>query len=102
MQSAIACAQFTDGRFGEAFDMAEAAMGERPNIMLPICIAVTSAAHAGRLDKAQGLLNQLRQLAPGISISYLGEVFSYLRADDLEQWIEGFRMAGLPEYPSIP
>jgi len=69
---------------------------------------LTSAFHsafttsASRADHSsiwhcQSKSNQLLQLAPEISVPYLGEVFSYLRADDLEQWIEGFRMAGLPK-----
>jgi tetratricopeptide (TPR) repeat protein len=97
MQSAIAIAHFVANRYAEALSMAETAMGERPNVVLPICVAAASAALAGRTDDAEGMVNRLRQVAPELSVSNLKDVFSYLRAEDYERWVEGLRKAGLPE-----
>jgi len=97
MQSAIACAHFVARRYAEALSMAETAMRERSNVVLPICVAAASAALAGRGGEAEGLVNRLRQVAPELSASSLKDVFSYLRAEDFERWVEGLRKAGLPE-----
>jgi TolB-like protein/class 3 adenylate cyclase/tetratricopeptide (TPR) repeat protein len=97
MQSAIAIAHFVASRYAEALSMAETAMCERPNVVLPICVAAASAALAGRVDEAERLVDRLLQVAPELSASNLKDVFSYLRAEDLERWMAGLRKAGLPE-----
>jgi adenylate cyclase len=97
MQSAIACAHFVASRYTEALLMAETAMRERPNVVLPICIATASAQLAGKVVEAEILLNRLLQVAPDLSGSGLRDLFSYLRAEDFERCAEGLRKAGLPE-----
>jgi len=97
MQSAIACAHFVASRYTEALLMAETAMRERPNVVLPICIATASAQLAGKVVEAEILLNRLLQVAPDLSGSDLRDLFSYLRAEDFERCAEGLRKAGLPE-----
>jgi len=97
MQSAIACAHFVASRYEEALTMAETAMRERPNVVLPICVATASAALAGRIDEAERLVDRLIQVAPELSVSKLKDVFSYLWAEDFERLMAGLRKAGLPE-----
>jgi tetratricopeptide (TPR) repeat protein len=97
MQSAIACAHFVASRYTEALLMAETAMRERPNVVLPICIATASAQLAGKVVEAEILLNRLLQVAPDLEGSDLRDLFSYLRAEDFERCAEGLRKAGLPE-----
>jgi hypothetical protein len=77
--------------------IAEEAISERPNFILPICIAAASAALTDKADVAQTMLTQLDKLEPGFSASNLKNVFSYLRAEDFEKWTIGLRKAGLPE-----
>ena len=77
--------------------MAETAIRERPNVVLPICIATASAQLAGKVVEAEILLNRLLQVAPDLSGSDLRDLFSYLRAEDFERCAEGLRKAGLPE-----
>jgi TolB-like protein/class 3 adenylate cyclase/Tfp pilus assembly protein PilF len=96
MQSAIACAQFVASHYTEALSMAETAMREQPNVILPVCIAVASAVFAKRVDKTERLLSCLFQLAPEISTSSLKDMFSYLRPNDFERLVKGMREAGLP------
>jgi TolB-like protein/class 3 adenylate cyclase/tetratricopeptide (TPR) repeat protein len=97
MQSAIAIAHFIASRYAEALSMAETAMRERPNVVLPICVAAASAALTGRVSEAERLVDRLLQVAPDFSISNLKDVFSYLRAEDFERLMAGLRKAGLPE-----
>jgi hypothetical protein len=40
---------------------------------------------------------RLRRIDPGLRISNLNDVISYLRAEDFAKWAEGLRKAGLPE-----
>jgi Flp pilus assembly protein TadD len=97
MQGAIACAHFVAGRYAEAFSSAETAMREHPNFLLATCIAATSAAPAGRFEEARKAMVRLRRIDPGLRISNLNDVISYLRAEDFAKWAEGLRKAGLPE-----
>jgi TolB-like protein len=97
MQGAIACAHIVAGRYAEAFSAAETAMLEHPNFLLATCIAATSAALAGRIEEARKAMVRLRQIDPGLRISNLKDVISYLRAEDFAKWAEGLRKAGLPE-----
>jgi len=97
MQGAIACAHFVAGRYAEAFSSAETAMREHPNFLLATCIAATSAALAGRFEEARKAMVRLRRIDPGLRISNLNDVISYLRAEDFAKWAEGLRKAGLPE-----
>ena len=97
MQNAIACAHFVAGRYDEALSWAKTAMRERPNFVLPNCIAATSAALAGRLDEARKAIAHLRQIAPELTISNFMNVMSYLREEDFDRCLDGLRKAGLPE-----
>jgi hypothetical protein len=98
MQTAIACAHVVAGRYAEALSSAKAELREWPdNYLLPICIAATSAALAGRLEEARKFMVRLRQIDPGLRISNLKNVISYLRAEDIAKWADGLRKAGLPE-----
>ena len=97
MQSATAFAHFIARRYLDALSIAKKAMSERPNLILPICIATASAALAGETDEAQKLLAELGKLEPELSVSNLANVFSYLRTEDFERWVDGLRKAGLPD-----
>jgi TolB-like protein/class 3 adenylate cyclase/Tfp pilus assembly protein PilF len=97
MQSATAFAHFIAGRYLDALSIAKKAMSERPNLILPICIATASAALAGKTDEAQRLLASLDKLEPELSVSNLTNVFSFLRTEDFERWVDGLRKAGLPD-----
>ncbi len=98
MQTAIACAHVVAGRYAEALSSAKAELREWPdNYLLPICIAAISAALTGRLEEARKFMVRLRQIDPGLRISNLKDVISYLRAEDIAKWADGLRKAGLPE-----
>jgi hypothetical protein len=61
-------------------------------------IAAASHALAGRLAEAQRLVERLRQLDPLLRISNLGDIMPpFRRPEDRAKYVEGLRMAGLPE-----
>jgi hypothetical protein len=56
-----------------------------------------NAALAGRPDVAQKATARLRQLQSQLRVSDLMEIFPLRRREDRAKWIEGLRMAGIPE-----
>ena len=96
-QTAMACAQFFNGRYAEAWSWAETAMRDRPDYAFPHCIAAASGALAGRMTKAKKTMARLRELMPNLRISNLSELFPLRRPQDVSNFADGLRKAGLPE-----
>jgi TolB-like protein/Tfp pilus assembly protein PilF len=96
MQTAMAWAHFTAGRYDEASSWADRAMVEQSNCAPTLRIAAASNALAGRLEKAQKAMARLREYDPTLRVSDL-KGLSLRRADVLAKFVEGLRMAGLPE-----
>ena len=94
---AIACAHFIAGRYAEALSWAGTSLRERPNSVISACMLAASSALAGRLAEAQKAMARLRQLDPALRISNLQDRFPIQRSEDLARWVEGLRIAGLPE-----
>jgi TolB-like protein/Tfp pilus assembly protein PilF len=96
-QTAMACAQFFNGRYAEAWSWAETAMRDRPDYAFPHCIAAASGALAGRMTEAKKAMARLRELMPNVRISNLSELFPLRRPQDVSNFADGLRKAGLPE-----
>ena len=97
MQTTIAMAHFFAGRYAEALSGAQAALREKPDVFLGICIAAASQALAGRFTEAEKAGTHLRQLMPKLRISNLRDQFPIRRPEDFARWAEGLKKAGLPE-----
>src|SRR5262245_10317027 len=97
MQVVTAGAHLIAGRFEEALSWAEAAARAHPNYVLCEGIAAASAAHAGRLEKAQKAVERMRRSQTQPRIQYLLEVFPVRRPEHRAIWIDGLRKAGLPD-----
>jgi TolB-like protein/class 3 adenylate cyclase len=97
MYSALAHAHFFAGRYTEALSWAEMAVREKPDFLLPNCVAAASNALAGRLAGAQRAMGRVCQLDPALRISNLENLFPVRRPEDLAKLTEGLRLAGLPE-----
>lgn len=97
MQAGIATAHFVAGRYAEALSWAELSIRGQPDYFLSIFVAAAGAALAGEDTAARKAMARLRQIAPELRISNLGDRLPLRRAEDLESWIKGLRMAGLPE-----
>lgn len=96
-QTASACAHFFNGRFAEAWSWAETAMRDRPDYAFPNCIGAASGALAGRMTEARNAMARLRKLMPDLRISNLKDFFPLRRPEDLANFVDGLRKAGLPE-----
>jgi len=96
-QTALACAQFFNGRYADAWSWAETAMRDRPDYAFPHCIGAASGALAGRMTEAKKTMARLRELMPNLRISNLSELFPLRRPQDVSNFADGLRKAGLPE-----
>jgi TolB-like protein len=95
--AAKAWAELFAGHFNEAYSSAEAAIWQKPNFLLYTCIAAASAALAGRHPEAQRVVAQLKQTNPGLRISSVKDLIPLRRAEDTARWVEGLKLAGIPE-----
>jgi tetratricopeptide (TPR) repeat protein len=97
MYGALAHAHFLVGRFTDALSWAEMAVREKPDFLLPGCMAAASSALAGRLADARKAMGRVRQLDPSLRASNLQFLFPLRRPQDFARLAEALRLAGLPE-----
>jgi TolB-like protein len=97
MQAGMALAHFFAARFDAASAWAERAVGNLPSFLAAVCVVAASHALAGRMDKARHAMQRLRTLDPSLRVSNLKEWLPIHRPEDLAQFANGLRLAGLPE-----
>jgi TolB-like protein/tetratricopeptide (TPR) repeat protein len=98
MRAGTAYPHFFLGRYDEAVSWAAMALEDNPDFQPGLRIAAASNAMAGRPEQAHQAIARLRQLNPALCVSSLKDVRGpYRRAEDLSQYEEGLRQAGLPE-----
>jgi tetratricopeptide (TPR) repeat protein len=96
--SAMASAYFFLGRYEEAVAVAEQMLRHSPGQHPGLRIGAASAAFAGRNDVAHRLATDLRKLDPAFAVSRLKNYCGpYQKAEFLEKYAQGLRLAGLPE-----
>jgi len=97
-QFTTALAHLCAGRYDDAVIWGERALREQP--LYPAAMRITAASHAlaRRLAEAQKLVERLRQIDPLLRMSNLGDSMPpFRRPEDRARYIEGIRLAGLPE-----
>jgi tetratricopeptide (TPR) repeat protein len=100
MHDAMAAAQFAAGHYAEALEWSTAALREKPDFVLALCMAAASAALCGHLREAEETIARLRKLQPSWRIANVQEKFPELpmtRPEQFAKFAEGLRKAGLPE-----
>jgi TolB-like protein len=98
MRSGTAYAHFLLGHYDEAASWAAMALQDNSDYQPALRQAAASNAMAGRPEQAHKAMARLRQLNPALRISNLKDVLGpYQNAEDLAQYGEGLRQAGLPE-----
>jgi DNA-binding SARP family transcriptional activator/TolB-like protein len=58
---------------------------------------IASLGHLGRRDEATPYVDKLRLLEPNFTVEYFGKVYPFRRPDDRERYMQGLRLAGVPE-----
>jgi tetratricopeptide (TPR) repeat protein len=97
MRVGTAFAHMLAGRFDQASSWAERAFREEPNYHPAAIVKAASNALAGRIEDARHAMDQLRQIDPTLRISNLKDRHPIRRPADLARFVEGLRLAGLPE-----
>lgn len=97
MQVGMALAHFFAGRFDSASIWAEKALRNLPSLLPAAALAAAGHALAGRKDKADQAMQRLRSLDPSLRVSNLKDWMPIHRPEDLAQFADGLRLAGLPE-----
>jgi TolB-like protein len=97
MEVGTAMAHLLAGRTEDAVSWAEKASIHRSDHALPMSILAAIYARAGRGDEARLAVQQLRQLDPALRLSNLGEWLPFQRPQDLENFADALRGAGLPK-----
>jgi DNA-binding SARP family transcriptional activator/TolB-like protein len=58
---------------------------------------IASLGHLGQRDEAQLYINKLLSLEPNFTVERFGQIYSFKKASDRERYLEGLRLAGVPE-----
>ena len=98
-QTRIGLAHFCAGRYDKAVFFAENALRDQPTYGFALRVVAAGHALAGRSEQSQRAMARLRQSAPQLRVSNLGDVISpsELLPEHRARYIEGLRLAGLPE-----
>ena len=98
VRAGISHAHFFLGRYDETVSWASTALQDNPDFQPALRMDAAGNAMAGRLAQASQAMARLRQLNPKIRVSNLKDFLGpYRRAEDLSQYEEALRRAGLPE-----
>jgi len=93
----IGWAHFSAERYEQALGWAHRAIAHDPAYDLAYRTLAASYAQLGRLEEAQGALEEELRLDPGLSLRKVRQQNPTTEPDFLARWLDGLRKAGLPE-----
>jgi len=85
------------GDYERAALVGRRAVNANPNFVAGYKPLIASLGHLGRRDEAQVYVRQLLSLEPSFSVEKFGRIYSIKKASDRERYMEGLRLAGVPE-----
>jgi TolB-like protein/class 3 adenylate cyclase len=84
-------------KYDEAVKWLAKTLARQPNWMIAKRQSVIANAHAGNIEEARSLLEDIRRADPLLRLSTLRSQILWSRPADVEMMLEGMRLAGLPE-----
>ncbi len=97
LNGALAHAYFFLDRYEDALRVAESMLHHDPDGHPWLRIGTVSAAFAGQMDVARKFASRLELRDPALRVSRLEDYLGPYRAEFIEKYKQGLRMAGLPE-----
>ena len=85
------------GRHDEALAWAKRSHRHSPNAVMSLRVLAAANAFAGDIEEARRIGQRLLQIDPTLTLSRARTFSAFRRPEDLSKWIEGIRLAGLPE-----
>jgi adenylate cyclase len=85
------------GDYGEALNWVSKVLRKEPNMLAALRVAAIANALAGNIEEARQFMAMHRQFVPAMRITDLSEHLPLRRPQDFERYVEGMRVAGLPE-----
>jgi TolB-like protein/cytochrome c-type biogenesis protein CcmH/NrfG len=93
----IAVAHLVARRFEQAIEWADRALHDQPRTVTGMRAKVVALAHLGRLDAAGTELSRVLAVQPKQTIAGFREQAHFMAPEVLELYVDGLRLAGLPE-----
>src|SRR5215472_17286083 len=93
----IAIAHLVARRFEQAIEWADRALHDQPRTVAGMRAKVVALAHLGRLDAAGTELSRVLAVQPNLTIAGFREHAHSMAPEVLELYVDGLRLAGLPE-----
>ena len=93
----MASVHFLAGRYEEAASWAAKALRQHHGYPLAMQITVASHALAGRIEDAKRACALYLQLHPKTRLSGIKDRMLCVREEDIQKYVTGLRLAGLPE-----
>jgi len=90
-----ALALFSAGQHLDAISCARKSILESPGIVTGYRMLVVNCALVGKIDEARAALEVVKRLQPDVSLRWITESVPFMRARERQDYIEGFRLAGL-------
>jgi len=85
------------GDYERAILVGRRAVEANPNFTAGYKPLIASLGHLGRRDEAQMFVDKLLSLEPNFTVERFGQVYSFKKTSDRERYMEGLRLAGVPE-----
>jgi len=93
----IGIAHFVAGRYELAVQFAEQTMQMRPDFVGAYRCSCAALARLGRVQEAKAMLDNVLRLQPNATLRLVSETVPFARPLDMENYLGGLRLAGLPE-----
>ena len=94
----LAYAHFAAKRYDTAMEWVDRSLGEQTGFAPAAYLKVALCGHLGRVEEGQRWVRRVPELYPGLTVATLAAFADALMSADLRSdYIEGLRLAGLPE-----
>ncbi|MSP48466.1 MAG: CadC-family transcriptional regulator [Alphaproteobacteria bacterium] len=95
--NAMSLAYLLMGRYADAAACAQKSLQEHSESMSALRIGAASNALLGRTEDARKLAMRALAVDPGLTLAKVRGLIPLRRPEDMDRYLEGLRMAGLPE-----